>query len=62
MLNPLEMMKLIPKAKKLVALLQEVMKEQDSNIKKYNISSKDLKKYNELSSEIKEILAKDKEA
>lgn len=62
MMNPLEMMKLVPKAKKLVALLQEVMKEHDSNIKKYNISTKDLTKYNELKTEVLDILEKDKGA
>lgn len=62
MMNPLEMMKLVPKAKRLVALLQEVMKEHDSNIKKYNIAPKDLTKYNEMKTEVLEILEKDKGA
>lgn len=62
MMNPLEMMKLLPKAKKLIALLQETMLEQEANIKKYNINQKDLKKYSELSQEIKEIIANDKGA
>ncbi len=62
MMNPLEMMKLVPKAKKLVALLQEAMSEHENNIKKYNINSKDLVKYNEMRQEVLDILAKDKEA
>ncbi len=62
MMNPLEMMKLVPKAKKLVALLQEAMSEHEANIKKYNITSKDLVKYNEMRQEVLDILAKDKEA
>ncbi len=62
MMNPLEMMKLVPKAKKLVALLQEAMSEQENNIKKYKINSKDLVKYNEMRQEVLDILAKDKEA
>lgn len=62
MMNPLEMMKLVPKAKKLVSLLQEAMSEHENNIKKYKINSKDLVKYNEMRQEVLDILAKDKEA
>jgi hypothetical protein len=62
MMSPLEMMKLVPRAKKLVVLLQEVMMEHDSNIKKYNIPHKDLTKYTEMKQEVLAILEKDKGA
>ena len=59
MLDPLSIMKLVPKAKMLVALLTETMKEYDDNIKKYNIKPNDTKEYNKLKNEIQSIMEKD---
>lgn len=59
MLDPLSIMKLVPKAKMLVALLTETMKEYDENVKKYNIKPNDTKEYNKLKAEIEVIMEKD---
>lgn len=59
MLDPLSIMKLVPKAKMLVALLTETMKEYDENVKKYNIKPNDLKEYNKLKIEIQAIMEKE---
>lgn len=62
MLDPLSIMKLVPKAKMLVALLTETMKEYDDNVKKYNIKPNDTKEYNKLKAEIKVIMEKDQKS
>lgn len=60
MLDPISMMKLIPKAKKLVQLSKDVMDEYEQNVKKYGIKSTDTKEYYKLKAEIEEILEKEK--
>lgn len=60
MLDPLSIMKLVPKAKLLVGLLKEAMSEYDQNIKKYNIKPNDVKEYNKLRQEVQSIMEKDK--
>lgn len=59
MLDPLSIMRLVPKAKMLVALLTETMKEYDDNVKKYNIKPNDTKAYNKLKAEIETIMEKE---
>lgn len=53
-------MKLVPKAKLLVALMKEAMIEHEQNIKKYNIKPADIKEYNKLRQEIQAIINEDK--
>lgn len=60
MLSPLHIMKLVPKAKLLVALMKEAMNEYEQNIKKYNIKPADVKEYNKLRQEIEAIIKEDK--
>lgn len=60
MLSPLHIMKLVPKAKLLVALMKEAMIEHEQNIKKYNIKPADIKEYNKLRQEIQAIINEDK--
>lgn len=60
MMNPLEMMKLVPKAKKLIALLNSAIEENDSNVLKYKIIPKDRVHGDAFKKEVIEIMSKDK--
>jgi len=60
MFDAMGIMKLVPKAKLLVKLLQSAMTEYDQNIKKYNIKPNDTQEYHKLKNEIQEIMEKDK--
>ncbi len=60
MINPMQLMRLIPKAKLLVAMMKEAMNEYEQNIKKYNIKNTDVKEYNKLRQEVQKIIDEDK--
>lgn len=61
MLNPLEMMKLVPRAKKLIALLNAAIDENDANVIKYKITPKDTIHGNAFKIELMDIMNKDKQ-
>ncbi len=58
MITPLAIMKLVPKAKILIALLKDAMSEYEQNIKKYGIKPNDTKEYKKLKDEIQLIMDK----
>lgn len=59
MMSPIEMMKLVPKAKKLIGLLNAAIAENDVNIAKYKINPKDTVHGEAFKKEVKEIMSKD---